>query len=47
MNPMTKLLGETTEADAKEAGFKSLGAYVDTWLDKHEEWDPREVIEDD
>lgn len=41
---MTKLLGETTEADAKAAGFKSLGTYIDAWLDKHGEWDPRQAI---
>jgi hypothetical protein len=44
---MTKLLCETTEADAKAAGFKSLGTFVDAWLDKHGSWDPREVITDD
>lgn len=41
---MAKTLGEITEADAKAQGFKSLGAFVDAWLDKHGEWDPREVI---
>lgn len=41
---MTKLLGELTEADAQAAGFKSLGAFVDAWLDKHGDWDPMETF---
>lgn len=46
VSPMTKTLGEITEADAKAAGFKSLGAFVNDWLCKYGEWDPREVIDD-
>lgn len=41
---MAKTLGETTEADAQLQGFRSLGAFVDAWMDKHWEWDPREVV---
>lgn len=44
---MPKLLGETTEADVQEAGYKSLGAFVDAWLDKYGYWDPSEVVSDE
>lgn len=41
---MVKSLDDLT-AEAEKAGFKSLGAYVDSCLDENGEWDPREVIE--
>lgn len=38
---------DMTTEKAQEQGFRSLGAFVDAWLDEHGEWDPREVIETD
>jgi hypothetical protein len=44
-NTQTKRLCDLTPADVQALGYRSLGAFVDAWLDKYGYWDPYEVFD--
>ena len=41
----SKCLGELTPAEIKAEGYKTMGAFVDAWLDTFGYWDPQQKLQ--
>ena len=45
MNSAYKCLGDITIAEIKAEGYKTMGAFVDAWLDTFRYWDPQQKLQ--
>lgn len=44
MKSSCKSLGDITLAEVKAEGYRSMGAFVDAWIDVFGYWDPQQSL---